>query len=349
MNRTDMNRTELADLVDELIHRPEAEGVTLGVLVSVDGAILAEAYGRQPDTAFGPGGPVSPSDTLISWSMAKSITHALIGIAVDDGLLDLAARAPVSEWRGTPTEGITLLDLLEMRSGLAFVEDYVDGATSDCIHMLFSGEEARGVDDMGAYAATRPVLHEPGTVWSYSSGTTNIVCRILGDTIAGGGVEAVGSEQRRTSMLRFMQERLFGPAGMPSAVARFDATGTFIGSSFVYAELRDFWRFGELYRLDGVSTTGQRVLPAGWRDQGRTFVAHDPDGAGPTRFDYGRHWRMWPDLPGSMAAQGYQGQFTLVLPEHGVTLVHLGVTDVGVAPTLVSRLGDIARTAAGLL
>ena len=99
-----------------------------------------------------------------------------------------------------------------------FVEDYVDGATSDCIHMLFSGEEARGVDDMGAYAATRPVLHEPGTVWSYSSGTTNIVCRILGDTIAGGGVEAVGSEQRRTSMLRFMQERLFGPAGMPSAM-----------------------------------------------------------------------------------------------------------------------------------
>ena len=344
-----MSGADLARLVDDLVHRPSPEGTTLGVLVSVDGEVVAEAFGRRPDTVFGPGGAVTPTDTLISWSMAKSITHSLVGIAVEDGLLDLAAPAPVPEWRGTPAEHITLLDLLEMRSGLAFVEDYVDGSTSDCIHMLFSGEEARGVDDMGAYAATRPLVHRPGTVWSYSSGTTNIVCRLLGDAIAGGDVASVGAERRRASMERFMQGRLFGPAEMPSATARFDATGTFIGSSFVYADIRDFWRFGELYRLDGVSVAGRRVLPSGWRDHARTVIAHDPDGAGPAGFDYGRHWWSWPDLPGSMAAQGYQGQFILVLPEHGVTLVHLGITDVGVAPALVSRLGDIARTAAGML
>lgn len=344
-----MSSADVSRLVDELVNRPSGEGVTLAVLVSLNGDVLAEAFGRRPDTVFGPGGAVAPSDTLISWSMAKSITHALVGIAVDGGVLDLDAPAAVPEWRDTAAERITLLDLLEMRSGLSFVEDYVDGASSDCIHMLFSGDEARGVDDMGAFAATRPLSHEPGSVWSYSSGTTNIVCRLLGDVIAGGDVKTVGAERRRDAMDRFMHERLFGPAEMRSASARFDASGTFIGSSFVYADVRDFWRFGELYRRDGLTATGRRVLPAGWRDHARTVIAHDPEGAGPVGFDYGRHWWSWPDLPGSMAAQGYQGQFILVLPEHGVTLVHLGITDVEVAPVLVSRLGDIARTAAGML
>src|SRR4029077_269867 len=101
-------------------------------------------------------------------------------------------------------------------------------------------------------------------------------------------------------------ERLFGPAGMTSAIAKFDDAGDFVGSSYVYATARDFARFGELYRHDGVldSGSGVRILPAGWRDHARTKVAHDPEHG----FDYGRHWWMWPQLPGSLSCHGYQGQ-----------------------------------------
>ena len=117
--------------------------------------------------------------------------------------IDLAAPAPVPAWAGTDKEAITLLDLLEMRPGLRFVEDYVDGEVSHCIDMLF-GE---GSDDHAAYAAGLPLEHPPGTVWNYSSGTTNIICRIVGDVVGGG----------RAGHAVVPRERLFGPVGMESA------------------------------------------------------------------------------------------------------------------------------------
>jgi CubicO group peptidase (beta-lactamase class C family) len=218
----------------------------------------------------------------------------------------------VPAWRGTDKERITLLDLLEMRSGLRFVEDYVDDDASHCLAMLF-GE---GSSDHAAYAAALPLDDPPGTVWNYSSGTTNIICRILGDVVGGG----------REGMERFLSERLFGPAGMASASPRFDDAGTWVGSSYVYATARDFARFGELYRNDGVTPSGERILPERWADHGRTFVAHDPVDDLPGGFDYGRHWWMWPDLPGSIAAHGYEGQYVVVVPDRALTVVHLGKT-----------------------
>ena len=82
-------------LVDALVERPESEGRTLALIVMKDGEVIAERYGSSPDTPFGPGEPVTPLSTLISWSMAKSITHALIGIAMNDGLLDVNDVAPL--------------------------------------------------------------------------------------------------------------------------------------------------------------------------------------------------------------------------------------------------------------
>ena len=111
-------------------------------------------------------------------------------------------------------------------------------------------------------------------------------------------------------MRAFLDQRLFGPAGMPDADPRFDAAGTWVGSSYVHAPARQFARFGELYLFDGM-TGGTRILPAGWVDHARTVVAHDPE----TGFGYGRHWWTWPDQPGSLAAHGYEGQYLVVLPE----------------------------------
>ncbi len=319
----------LDERIESIFDRPPGLGVSLAMVVVHGGEIVAERYGTQPATAFGPAVELDADSTLISWSTAKSITHAAVGLLVGDGRLDLDARAPVPSWVGTPKERITLLDLLEMRPGLRFVEDYVDGDISHCIAMLF-GE---GAADHAAYAAALPLDDAPGAVWNYSSGTTNIVARILGDVV-GGGPEGMES---------FLRERLFDPVGMTSATPKFDGAGTWVGSSYVYATARDFAKFGELYRRDGVTAEGLRILPEGWVDHGRTFVAHDDTPDLPTGFDYGRHWWMWPDLPGSMAAHGYEGQYIVVVPDRELTLVHLGKTDAGVRHHLLAELHGLVH------
>ena len=162
----------------------------------------------------------SPSSTpLISWSIAKSMTHAAVGLLVGDGRIDPGDPAPVPEWAGTEKETISLLDLLEMRSGLEFVEDYVDGESSHALDMLFGS----GAADQAAYAAARPLVHPPGVVWNYSSGTTNIICRVIGDIVAGG--PGGSPAEREAAMRAFLDQRLFGPAGMPDADPRFDDAG----------------------------------------------------------------------------------------------------------------------------
>lgn len=299
-------------------------GVTLAVVVVHRGRLVAEGYGVQPDSPFGPGGPVEVDTPLVSWSMAKSITHAAVGLLVGDGLLELGAPAPVAQWAGTDKATITLQHLLEMRAGLRFVEDYVDGSVSNCLEMLFGS----GAADHAGYAAALPLDHPPGTVWNYSSGTTNIVARIVGDQVA----RATG-RPGADGVRAFLHDRLFGPIGMASADPRFDAAGTWVGSSYVYATARDFARFGTLY-LRGGEWDGHRLLPEGWADHARTWTATDPDSG----FGYGAHWWLWPDQPGSLAAHGYEGQYTVVLPAKDLVVVHLGKWPAEVRPALVTEL-----------
>ena len=329
-------------LVNAVVDRPESEGRTLALLVMKDGEVAAEWYGSSPGTPFGPGERITSSSTLISWSMAKSITHALIGIAMSDGLLDVNDVAPLASLQADGHPSIRWIDLLEMRSGLTFVEDYIDASVSHCLEMLFSGEEHRGVPDMGEYAASLGRDFVPGEHWSYASGTTNILCKMLGDLLAGGDVASVGAIRRQGAIERFAHERLFEPIGAMSPIMKFDASGTFVGSSYVYATARDFAAFGELYRRGGALVDGTQLLPVGWHDHARTWVAHDPEGSGPHGFSYGRHWWIWPDFEGSLVAQGFQGQYIFVLPEAGLTMVHLGITDTDVAVPLVAGLGDTA-------
>jgi CubicO group peptidase (beta-lactamase class C family) len=314
----------LLQVADELFASDAPHGVTLAMVVMHRGDTVFERYGVQPDSMFGPGGPVSTDSTLISWSMAKSITHAAVGLLVGDGRLALDQPAGVDEWRGTSKQVITLQDLLDMRPGLEWIEDYVDDSISHCIEMLFGS----GQDDMAAYAAALPLIHAPGSTWNYSSGTTNIICRIIGDVVGGG----------REGVEQFLQQRLFEPAGMRSAVPKFDGKGTFVGSSYVYATARDFAKFGELYRNDGV-VDGRRVLPSGWSDHARAFVAGDEDG-----FDYGSHWWLWRDQPGSLACHGYEGQYCVVVPSKELVVVHLGKCPADTRVELTSRLRTVVNS-----
>lgn len=272
-----------------------SHGKTLALLAVHRGALVLERYG--------PGR--SPSDTLRSWSMAKSMLHAAIGILVGEGRLDPAAPAPVPAWRGAadPRGAITLEHLLRMVDGLAFVEEYQEGEHSDVIEMLYGA----GRHDVAAYAESRPPAHRPGTWWNYSSGTSNVVSAILGRTLGG-----------KTAVDDFLRARLFDPIGMKSALPRFDSAGTFIGSSFVFATARDFARFGLLYLRDGV-WEGRRLLPAGWVDHARTPT---PASHG----QYGAHWWLATDGSGIFHCSGFRGQYIAVDPTRDLVLVRSGAS-----------------------
>ena len=257
--------------------------------------------------------------------MAKSITHALVGLLVADGRLDPDAPAPVPRWADDARSTITLTQLLGMTSGLQFVEDYLDDTESNVIEMLFGA----GRDDVAAYAESFPLVHPPGTVHSYSSGTTNIVSAICGRAITGGAADAAAVE-------RYLNEQLFGPLDMSSTTAKFDAAGTFIGSSFVYATARDFARFGHLHLRDGV-WDGVRLLPEGWVERARTPVEPTVNEA----CWYGSHWWLWDDRTGAFACHGYEGQYVVVVPARDLVIVRLGKTDAAFGPDIRDWLTDM--------
>ncbi len=311
---SDVDAGRLREMIDRaMADQPGRLGTTLALAVVHRGAIVAEAYG--PDTDV--------DTALISWSMAKSIVHALVGLLVADGLLDVTGRAAVTEW-ADPADSrhhITVDQLLRMASGLEFVEDYIDESVSHCLDMLFGA----GAADTASYAAAQSRVAPADTVFNYSSGTTNILSRVVGDLV-GTTVEA-----RRA----WMNERLFGPLGMRSAEPRFDDAGTFIGSSFLYATARDFARFGLLYARDGV-WDGTRLLPEGWVDDARRLRAVDEEGRG-----YGAHWWLRADGRGSFQCQGYESQRIRVVPACDLVIVRLGKTPAEHGPDVDAWLDEV--------
>ena len=200
--------------------------------------------------------------------MAKSVTNALVGILTMKGKLSLKGPVPVPEWQkaNDPRQVITLDHLLRMSSGLEWVEAYAERPVSDVNMMLLLKP------DMAAYVASKPLAAKPDTVWRYSSGTTNLIRRIIRD--------ALGTKE---SYWEFPRRELFNKIGMRSAIWETDASGTFIGSSYLYATARDYARFGLLYLNDGV-WQGERILPEGWVAYSTTPTPAAPKG------QYGAHF-----------------------------------------------------------
>ena len=318
---TDM--AELARLLDFAFSdpAPETMGETHAFLAVQGGKVVAERYWREH----------TAQSTFPSWSEAKSITQALVGILVREGKIDIHAPADVPEWQEAddPRAAITLDMLLRMSSGLKFIEDYVPGSVSDVIEMLFGS----GKEDVAAYAAGLPLEHAPDTFWSYSSGTSNIVARCA--------QRACGA--KGDAFRDFMFRELFDPIGMRSPVPKFDAAGTFIGSSFCFCTARDFARFGLLY-LRGGEWDGQRLLPEGWADYARTPTPAVPE---TETLGYGAHWWLGMAGPGSFSCNGYEGQYTVLVPEKDLILVRHGRSPLEQKEEVQKWIADVAGCFAG--
>ena len=140
---------------------------TRAVIIVYDGQLVAERYGEGFDA----------TTPLLSWSMGKSVTNTMIGVLVQKGALNIEEPAPISWWReeGDPRKKITTKHLLEMKSGLGFDETY--GGYGDATDMLFVSHSA------ARRAARAELTSAPGTVWSYSSGDTNLLSQIVREVL----------------------------------------------------------------------------------------------------------------------------------------------------------------------
>jgi len=274
---------------------------TRAVVVVYDGRLIAEHYASG----------FSAKTKLAGWSMTKTVTAALIGILVKQGKLSVGAPAPVPEWQsaGDPRHAITIENLLQQRSGLDFDEVYY--RASDATRMLFQKS------DMAAFTAAHPLKFQPGSVFQYSSGNSNILSRIIRQTI--GDSEYVS----------FPYKELFYKLGMYSAVLEPDPSGTFVGSSYMYANARDWARLGLLFLNDGVMNK-ERILPEEWVSKSTKPVSPDKRGYGyqiwlNTGSD--SSVRHYPSAPKDMFyADGFESQLIFVIPSKKLVIVRLGLT-----------------------
>jgi CubicO group peptidase (beta-lactamase class C family) len=297
----------LQAVVETAFSEPDTEHKrnTKAVAVIHKGRLIAELYA--------PG--IDASTPLIGWSMTKSVTNLLVGLLVQDGRLELNQVAPVPPWHkeaGDPRAAITIDQLLRMSSGLVFDEEY--RLYSDVTHMLSA--EADAAD----FAASKPLLAEPDSFWSYSSGTSNILSGIIRRTVG-------GDLQRYYD---FAQQRLFLPLGISSASIETDYSGTFVGSSFMYANARDWARLGQFCLQQG-QWQGEQLLPGDWLRYSTTPTPTNP------KNNYGAHFwlnadpldkqqqRTWPSLPAdTFSMNGFQGQRVVIVPSMDLVVVRLG-------------------------
>jgi CubicO group peptidase (beta-lactamase class C family) len=298
----------VTDPVDELFAGHEGVGRTDAVVVRQGGSTLLERY----RDGLGPG------DVRRSWSMAKSMLHAVVGMLVDEGRLSLEAPAPVPEWSDPedPRHRITLRHMLEMRSGLEWIEAPEPGGRSDVFDMV-AGVDGGPQQDTGAYAASKPLVAAPGTRLYYSSGDSAVLSRIVGDLVG-----------RHDDYRDNLERRLFGPLGMTSTRPRFDPAGNWMASSFADSTAQDFARFGQLYLDDGVTPDGRRLLSTDW-----VASAAHPTGTDDEDRVHTRHWWRFtrtdggPDV-GAYFASGWMGQYVVIVPVADLVVVRLGRTTV---------------------
>ena len=190
---TGIDRIRLGDISKRLITDNAYNGNAFAFMVIHKGIPVAEAY--KPE--------FNQKTRFLSWSMAKSFINAMVGILVKDGKLDIDQPAGIDEWKSDDRSKITLNDLMQMQSGLEWNEDY--GNRSDVTLMLHC--EA----DMSRFAMERPVAYKAGTHWYYSSGSTNIVSKLIRRQFSSDSAYYV-----------FADNRLFNKIGMPDAVLEVD-------------------------------------------------------------------------------------------------------------------------------
>lgn len=262
-----------------------------GLLVIREGEIVLEEYfrGNTAETRW------------TSFSVAKSVVSLLFGAAIRDGYIE-SVEEPVTrylpELAGSAYEGVTIRQILQMSSGVAWNEDYADPESD--VARLGQLSEGGGIQGLLAYMGQLPRSAPVGARYNYSTGETHIAGAVLR--------AATGR-----TLSEYLSEKIWRPYGMESdgfwALLREGDVEH--GGCCMSATLRDFGRLGMFVLDDGVMRDGTRVLPGGWIKESTAAASAFPG--------YGYFWWRLPDH--RFFGVGIFGQYLHIDPRSRLVVV----------------------------
>ena len=223
-------------------------------------------------------------------------------------------------WKNDERKSITNNNLLQMNSGLEWVEDY--NTISDVTKMLFLEK------DMTKVQVDKPFVGKPNETWNYSSGTSNLISGIIRSKFS-----------THQEYLDYWYTEFIDKIGMNSMVVEADMSGNYVGSSYAWATPRDWAKFGLLYLNKG-NWNGEQLFNPSWVD----YIATPTNGSDGT---YGGHFWLnaegqFPDVPKNMFyASGYQGQFVFIFPDQDLVVVRMGLAHININEILKGVLESI--------
>ena len=264
-----------------------------GLIVLQRGDIVFESYRQGAD-----------EETLFtSWSVAKSVTATLVGLAEQDGLID-SLNDPVKKYLPEPSDSpygdVSIHHVLQMSSGVVFDETYEEPNSDFWVFM----NEFAGKGRVNDYLLTVEAGAPPGSKYNYNTSETQLlgwlVRRVTGSSVS-----------------EYLSKKLWRPVGMEAdAYWLLDADdGMEITGIGLNARLRDYARFGQMY------ITG-KGLPSGW--VAAATVPSDPQvqhGKLYEGIDLGYQYQWWSFPDQSFEAQGIHGQFIYVNPQTEIVVV----------------------------
>ncbi len=295
---TGVKYKQLNELLDTCFDAPGNKPFkkTLGIAVVYNNQLIAEKYlnGYDFNTMFH------------GWSMTKTITGALAGILADEGKLNLDEPAGFREWKNDARKDIKVKDIIQMSSGLDWIENYF--TVSDATIMLMHK------DDMLASVLDNKLAFPPGKHWRYSSGDANLLSGIIRNRI-----------NNDANYHNFIYTKLFYPTGMLHTKVETDGNGLFVASSYCYGATRDWARFGMLFLNNGVFA-GDTILSKKWIDFMKTPAkASNGSYAGTFWLKESHPERALKDVPDDVFfADGFLGQRVYVIPSKKLVVVRMG-------------------------
>lgn len=297
----DKLRNNISDFFDteklnKAIENAMKQGNTRSIVIAYDTMAMVEKYA--------PG--FSKDSKILGWSMTKSIASTMIGILSKQGRIDINKPAPLKEWTSENKKNITTRSILNMTTGLEWVEDY--GDISEATRMLY--EET----NCSELAINQPKEYETDSFWYYSSGSSNILTEI-----------AKRQFTNTSDYWNFPYKELFHKISMYNTLMETDASGNFVGSSYTYATTRDWTRFGLLYLKEGV-WYGDTIITPKWVKFTHT-EAPNSNGKYGSQFWLNKSGYELPDAPDDIYfADGYQGQRVYIIPSKNLVITRMGLT-----------------------
>jgi CubicO group peptidase (beta-lactamase class C family) len=267
-----------------------------GVMVLEDGHVRLQRYAKG----------FSPTQRWTSFSVAKSVTSTLLGIALQQGYIrsmDDTLGTYIPELRGSAYADVTVQQLLTMTSGVRWNEDYAD-ARSDVARM-YLGACVDGRAHVLSYLMKMPRQWPAGTHWNYNTAETDLLGILV---------------QRAThrSLASYLSQTIWRPYGMAADAywIKDECDGSDTGGSGLSATLGDYARLGQ-FMLGGGRIDGKPVIARAWLQGAvrRQTGVDEPDRG------YGYLW--WTDADGSYAAIGIFGQMVYVDPARKLVIAQV--------------------------